>query len=58
MIEEFKTIDNADYQITNLGRVFNTKTCIFLKPFANNNGYLAVDLFVDKIKVRKYEDHN
>ena len=55
-MEIFKDIKRFEdtYQISNLGRVFNKKTDLFLKPLYNKKGYMYVNLEYPKGKVKWY----
>lgn len=51
MKEQFITVkDFPNYEVSNLGRIRNTKTGKFLKPTTTNGGYLRVWLYNDNTK--------
>lgn len=41
-----------EYEISDLGRIRNRKTQKVLKPYMKHNGYLAIDLFINKTKFK------
>jgi hypothetical protein len=45
MEEIWKRFKDTTYLVSNLGNVYNEYTSKHLKPFANNNGYLNIDIF-------------
>ena len=51
MQEIWKSFKLTDYDVSNLGNVFNRKTKRSLKPFLNDR-YLVVDLFDDTVRQR------
>ena len=54
MDEEFKIVDGYNYSISNLSRVRNDETGIFIKGIKNRGGYLIVALYKNKIPKRFY----
>jgi len=42
--ENYKSIEDGSYYLTNQGRVFSTITCKFLKGFVGKNGYMSYTL--------------
>ena len=56
-LERAKAIPGYEkYLITSWGRVYNTETKQFLKPYSHHKGYLRVDLFNERGK-RHFKVH-
>ena len=52
MKETWARFKNTTYSVSSTGYIYNEHSGKILKPFPNNNGYLAVDLFHSTVKER------
>ena len=53
ILEEFKTIEGFNYEISTLGRVRNMKNDKYLNNIIGNRGYEYVGLYSNKIRKNK-----
>lgn len=54
MVEEYRTIPGfPNYEVSNLGKIWNTKTGYVLKGYKYKDGYIGVALCIDGVLFRK-----